>query len=43
MAVEILDEHYFALCAIVTVVMQLAFFAVAYTFKFDKVSVGQAA
>lgn len=38
MAVAVLDEHYFALCALITVGMQLSFFAVAASFKFDKVT-----
>jgi len=35
---EVLDEYFYSLCAIVTVVMQLSFFAVAYTCKFDLVT-----
>lgn len=32
------DEHLLLLTAIITVGMQLAFFAIAYTLKFDKAS-----
>ncbi|CAM9868565.1 unnamed protein product [Chrysoparadoxa australica] len=34
----VLDDHLLALTAIVTVVMQLSFFSIAATFKFDKVT-----
>ena len=36
--VWIIDENNLALCAIVTVVMQLSFFIIAYSCKFDKVT-----
>jgi len=36
--VNILDDNYLAITAIVTVAMQLLFFAIAYTCKFDKVT-----
>lgn len=36
--VEIIDEHYFALGALLTVAMQLACFAVAYSCKFDLIT-----
>ena len=32
------DEHYLGITAVVTVAMQAFFFAVAYTFQFDKAS-----
>ena len=35
--VDVLDDHYLAVTGLVTVAMQLSFFAVAYTCKFDKV------
>jgi hypothetical protein len=38
MAVEILDEDHLAICAIVTVAMQLIFFIIAAFFQFDKVT-----
>jgi len=38
MRVDVLDDNYMALSALVTIGMQLAFFAVAYSFQFDKVS-----
>lgn len=36
--VEVLDERYLAICAIVTVGMQMSFFIIAATCKFDKVT-----
>jgi hypothetical protein len=38
MAVEILDEDHLAICAIVTIAMQLIFFIIAAFFQFDKVT-----
>jgi hypothetical protein len=38
MAVQILDDHHLAICAIVTVTVQLIFFAVAATFQLDKLT-----
>lgn len=38
MSVEILDEDHFAICAIVTVLLQVLFFIVAATFHFDKLT-----
>lgn len=36
MAVNVLDEDYIALCALVTVAMQVLFFVIAAAFKVDK-------
>jgi hypothetical protein len=38
MAVQILDDHHLAICAIVTVTVQLVFFAIAATFQLDKLT-----
>ncbi|KAL1311728.1 hypothetical protein AAFC00_001825 [Neodothiora populina] len=38
MAVHVLDDYYLAITFLVTVGYQLSFFAVAWTFKFDKVT-----
>ncbi|KDR14242.1 hypothetical protein L798_10548 [Zootermopsis nevadensis] len=38
MAVQILDENHLAICAIVTVTMQLIFFVIAATFQLDKLT-----
>lgn len=39
MAVHVLDNYYLAITLLITVGYQLAFFAIAWTFKFDKVTV----
>ena len=36
--VHVLDNYYLAITAIVTVAYQLFFFAIAFTFKFDKLT-----
>lgn len=36
--VELLDEHYFLICLIVTVAMQLICFAIAYSLRIDKIT-----
>jgi hypothetical protein len=38
MAIQILDEHHLAICAIVTVTLQLVFFTIAATFQLDKLT-----
>jgi hypothetical protein len=38
MAVQILDDHHLAICAIVTVTVQLVFFIIAATFQLDKLT-----
>lgn len=38
MAVQILDQHHLAICAIVTVTLQLVFFTIAATFQLDKLT-----
>lgn len=38
MAVQIFDDSHLAICAIITVAMQLIFFTIAATFQFDKVT-----
>ncbi|KAL1896885.1 hypothetical protein Sste5346_004519 [Sporothrix stenoceras] len=38
MAIHVLDRYYLGLTAIITVGYQLIFFAIAFTFKFDKVT-----
>lgn len=35
---HVLDDYYLGITAIVTVAYQLVFFAVAFTFKFDKLT-----
>lgn len=36
--VHVLDDYYLAITAIITVAYQLFFFAIAFTFKFDKLT-----
>lgn len=38
--VHVLDDYYLAITAIITVAYQLFFFAIAFTFKFDKLTGG---
>ena len=38
MAVQVFDDSHLAICAIITVAMQLIFFTIAATFQFDKVT-----
>ena len=38
MGVQVLDQYYLAITAIVTVVYQLFFFAIAFSLKFDKLT-----
>jgi hypothetical protein len=37
-SIHVLDDYYLAITLIVTVVYQLAFFSVAFSFKFDKLT-----
>lgn len=37
---KVLDDYYLAITLIITVVYQLIAFAIAFTFKFDKITVG---
>ena len=41
MAVEVLDEYYFGITALVTVGFQLLGFLIAYACQFDKITVGR--
>ena len=36
--VHVLDDYYLAITLLITIGYQLAFFAVAFTFKFDKLT-----
>jgi steroid 5-alpha reductase family enzyme len=36
--VEIMDEHYYGICAVVTIAMQLSCFFIAYSCKFDTIT-----
>lgn len=38
MAVHVLDDYYLAITLLITIGYQLSFFAIAWTFKFDKVT-----
>lgn len=39
MTVHVLDNYYLAITLLITIGYQLLFFSVAWTFKFDKVTV----
>lgn len=36
--VHVLDDYYLAITLLITVTYQLAFFSIAFTFKFDKLT-----
>lgn len=38
MAVHVLDDYYLAITLLITIAYQLAFFSVAFKFKFDKLT-----